>query len=128
MLPDEVLQRLADRGALGLDLAVLAGEAPQGGGNLDGDAHSDRLLLEPRRLSMVSSSNRSRSSERRQLRASSALPLLHGNDEVGEPRPGVLAVELAGLRRMVRVGMVVAHDVEPEGPCLLVARRARSRG
>src|SRR5262249_58270562 len=43
------------------------------------------------------------------------LPALDRDDEVGEPRPGVLAVEVARQRRMVGVGMVVADDVEAGG-------------
>src|SRR5947209_7167994 len=42
-------------------------------------------------------------------------PALDRDDQVGEPRPGVLAVEVARPRRMIGVGMVVADDVEPRG-------------
>src|SRR5260370_852157 len=44
----------------------------------------------------------------------------HRNDQVREPGPGMLAVELAGLGGMVRVRMVIADHREAGGPRLLV--------
>src|SRR5262249_20356674 len=52
-------------------------------------------------------------------------PLLHGDDEVGKPRPGVLAVEIARPRRMVGMRMVITHHVGARGAGLLVGRQHR---
>ena len=59
--------------------------------------------------------------------SSATLPLLHGDDQVGKPRPGVLAVEIARPRRMVRVRMVVADHVAARPRAPPCGPRARSR-
>ena len=43
----EIAQRLADRAAFDLDLPLVAGEAPQGGGDVDGDAHQTASFSSP---------------------------------------------------------------------------------
>lgn len=40
------------------------------------------------------------------------LALLHADNDVAVPGPSVRAVEFAGQRRMIRMGMVPAHQVE----------------
>src|SRR6185295_13460345 len=80
------------------------------------DLHGDLFFLEP--LAVVGEAPASG------LRHRTAA---HRNNEIGQPRPGVLAVELARPRRMVRMRMVVAHHIETEGARLLVSREHRFR-
>src|SRR5882672_4759688 len=40
-------------------------------------------------------------------------PVLHAHDNVAVPRPGVISVKLAGPRRMIRMRMIPANDVQP---------------
>ena len=39
----------------------------------------------------------------------------------------MLAIELAGARGMVGMGMIVAHDIEPARPCLALRSKQRLR-
>src|SRR2546430_10279548 len=45
------------------------------------------------------------------------LALRHADDDVAVPRPGVIAIVLARTRRMIRVRVIPANNIQPLLPC-----------
>src|SRR5437660_1123303 len=50
--------------------------------------------------------------------------MVHADDDVAIPRPGVILIILAGLRRMIRMRMIPPDDLQPLRLCCCFGIRA----